>query len=144
MMGGVSPETCWASYKYEIKFWYTVAFCWIFFVNYTKMHGSTNVMWLGVVCRRLAGPMFWVLGVRAATGRLFKYWPGNFMEPWNEGGRVVLLTVYGARLLSVFNLPIYSPTHVINSRALSGIQTILRRFKCALVPAEQTAVVGFS
>jgi len=31
MMGGVSPETCWASYKYGImKFWYTVASCWIF------------------------------------------------------------------------------------------------------------------
>jgi len=29
MMGGLSPETCWASYKYEIKFWYTVASCWI-------------------------------------------------------------------------------------------------------------------
>ena len=33
-MGGVSPETCWASYKHEITFWYTVASCWIFFVNY--------------------------------------------------------------------------------------------------------------
>ena len=31
MMGGVLPETCWASYKYGIiKFWYTVASCWIF------------------------------------------------------------------------------------------------------------------
>jgi hypothetical protein len=31
MMGGVSPETCWASYKYGIiKFWYIVATCWIF------------------------------------------------------------------------------------------------------------------
>jgi hypothetical protein len=31
MMGGVSPETCWASYKYgKIKFWYIVASCWIF------------------------------------------------------------------------------------------------------------------
>ena len=31
MMGGVSPETCRASYKYEIiKFWYIVASCWIF------------------------------------------------------------------------------------------------------------------
>ena len=31
MMGGVSPETCWASYKYGIiKFWYSVASCWIF------------------------------------------------------------------------------------------------------------------
>ena len=31
MMGGVSPETCWASYKYGIiKFLYIVASCWIF------------------------------------------------------------------------------------------------------------------
>jgi len=31
MMGGVSPETCWASYKYGIiKCWYIVAYCWIF------------------------------------------------------------------------------------------------------------------
>ena len=31
MTDGVSPETCWASYKYGIiKFWYIVAFCWIF------------------------------------------------------------------------------------------------------------------
>ena len=34
MKGGVSPETCWASYKYEIKFWYTVASCWISYVHY--------------------------------------------------------------------------------------------------------------
>ena len=33
MMGGVSPETCWASYKYEIKFCYTVASCRIFYVS---------------------------------------------------------------------------------------------------------------
>jgi len=31
MMGGVSPETRWASYRYGIiKFWYIVASCWIF------------------------------------------------------------------------------------------------------------------
>jgi len=31
MMGGVSPETRWAPYKYGIiTFWYTVASCWIF------------------------------------------------------------------------------------------------------------------
>jgi hypothetical protein len=31
MMGDVSPEICWASYKYGIiKFWYIVASCWIF------------------------------------------------------------------------------------------------------------------
>ena len=34
MMGGVSPETCWASYKYGIiKFWYIVTSCWFFFMN---------------------------------------------------------------------------------------------------------------
>jgi len=43
-MGGVSLETCWASYKYEIKLWYTVALCCIFFVDYTMMHGSTNII----------------------------------------------------------------------------------------------------
>jgi len=43
MMGGVSPKTCWASHKYEIKFWYTLASCWIFFMNYTMIHGSTNI-----------------------------------------------------------------------------------------------------
>jgi len=31
MMGGVSPETCGALYKYGIiKFWYIVASCWFF------------------------------------------------------------------------------------------------------------------
>ena len=35
MMGGVSPDTCWPSYKYGIiKSWYIVASCWIFFMNW--------------------------------------------------------------------------------------------------------------
>ena len=35
MMGGVSSETCWASYKYGIiKFWYVVASCWIFIYEF--------------------------------------------------------------------------------------------------------------
>ena len=42
-LGGVSLETCCASYKYEIKFWHTVASCWISYVNYVMMHGSTNI-----------------------------------------------------------------------------------------------------
>ena len=34
-MGGVSPETCWASYKYGIiKFSYIVASCWIFLYEF--------------------------------------------------------------------------------------------------------------
>jgi len=43
MMGGVSPETCWPSYKYEIKLWCTVASCWISYMYYSIMHGSTNI-----------------------------------------------------------------------------------------------------
>ena len=40
MMGGVSSETCWASYKYGItKFWYIVAFCWIFLFHTWKVDG---------------------------------------------------------------------------------------------------------
>ena len=53
MMGGVSPETCWASYKYEIKFWYTVESCWIFYANYTMMHGSTNIKLGKIVCANI-------------------------------------------------------------------------------------------
>jgi len=35
IMGGVSLETCWASYKYGIiKFWYIVASCWIFLYEF--------------------------------------------------------------------------------------------------------------
>ena len=44
MMGGVSPETCRASYKYGIiNFSYIVESCWFFFVNCTMMHGSTDI-----------------------------------------------------------------------------------------------------
>jgi hypothetical protein len=38
MMGSVSLETCWASYKYGIiKFWYIVASCWIFLYELPKV-----------------------------------------------------------------------------------------------------------
>ena len=42
LMGGMSSETCWASYKCGIiKFWYIVASCWIFlykFYYYARIH----------------------------------------------------------------------------------------------------------
>ena len=51
MMGGVSPETCWASYKYgKIKFWYSVATCWIFFMNYELWMKSLRQICIGLVC----------------------------------------------------------------------------------------------
>jgi hypothetical protein len=42
MTGGISPKTCWASYKYEIRFWYTVASCWIFFVNNSTVYSLSG------------------------------------------------------------------------------------------------------
>jgi hypothetical protein len=43
MMGGVSPETCWASYKYwMIKFQYIVASCWIFLHEF-RIYDSYSV-----------------------------------------------------------------------------------------------------
>jgi hypothetical protein len=50
-MGGVLPVTCWASYKYGIiKFWYIVAYCWIFFMNYELhqlcMESVCNFTWI--------------------------------------------------------------------------------------------------
>ena len=49
MMGGVLPETCCASYKYGIiKFWYIIAFCWIFFYEYFGRYLclSHNYIWI--------------------------------------------------------------------------------------------------
>ena len=43
-MGGVSPKTCCASYKYGImKFDTLLHLVGFFFMNFTMMHGSTNV-----------------------------------------------------------------------------------------------------
>jgi hypothetical protein len=51
MMGGVSPETCWSSYKYEIikKFDTLSHFVGFFFMNCTMTHGSTNVKFVCVL-----------------------------------------------------------------------------------------------
>jgi hypothetical protein len=44
MMGGVSPETCWASYKYgTIKFDTLLHYVGSFFMNRTMMNGLTNL-----------------------------------------------------------------------------------------------------
>jgi len=49
MMGGVSPETCWASYKYGIiKFWYIVGSCWIFIYELyydARIHEHQDSCW---------------------------------------------------------------------------------------------------
>jgi hypothetical protein len=44
-MGGVSPETCWASYKHGIiKFWYIVASCRIFIYELNMEH--SQIQWI--------------------------------------------------------------------------------------------------
>jgi hypothetical protein len=46
MMGGMSLETCWASYKYGIiKFWYIVASCWIFLYETHNVVSMVNYIW---------------------------------------------------------------------------------------------------
>jgi hypothetical protein len=59
MRGGVSPETCWASYKYGIiKFWYIVSSFWIFLFSqsivyqrdiYAKAFFCIYIWWLYIV-----------------------------------------------------------------------------------------------
>jgi hypothetical protein len=45
MMGGVSPEIYWASYKYGIiKFWYIVASCWILFYEFYEIYKPWSIV----------------------------------------------------------------------------------------------------
>jgi hypothetical protein len=44
MMSGVPLETCWAFNKrWNNKFYYKVASCWLFLLSHTTMHGSMNI-----------------------------------------------------------------------------------------------------
>ena len=43
-MSGVPLETCWAfNERWNNKFCYKVASCWLFLLNHTTMHGSMNI-----------------------------------------------------------------------------------------------------
>jgi len=44
MMSGVPLEICWAfNERWNNKFCYKVASCWLFLLNHTMMHGSMNI-----------------------------------------------------------------------------------------------------
>ena len=44
MMSGMPLETCWAfNERWNNKFCYKVASCWLFLLSHTAMHGSTNI-----------------------------------------------------------------------------------------------------
>jgi hypothetical protein len=59
MMGGVSPETRWASYNCGIiKFDTLLHLVGFFFMNFTMMHGSTNVKFILLpLCNSLLHPL---------------------------------------------------------------------------------------
>jgi len=43
-MSGVPLETCWAfNERWNNKFCYKVASCWLFLLNHTTMHRSMNI-----------------------------------------------------------------------------------------------------
>ena len=44
MMSGVPLETCWAfNERWNNKFCYKVASCWLFLLNHTMKHGYMNI-----------------------------------------------------------------------------------------------------
>jgi hypothetical protein len=50
MMSGIPLETCWAfNERWNNKFCYRVASCWLFLLNHTTMHGSINIKYITIV-----------------------------------------------------------------------------------------------
>jgi len=51
MMSGMPLETCWAFNKrWNNKFYYKVASCWLFLLIHTTMHGSMNIKSKTFIC----------------------------------------------------------------------------------------------
>jgi len=49
MMNDMPLETCWAfNERWNNKFYYKVASCWLFLLSHTTMHGSMNIKFLNV------------------------------------------------------------------------------------------------
>jgi len=47
MMSGMLLETCWAfNERWNNKFYYKVASCWLFLLSHTAMHGSMNIKFI--------------------------------------------------------------------------------------------------
>ena len=60
MMSGIPLETCWAfNERWNNKFCYKVASCWLFLLNHTTMHGSMNIKFRNVtlITKRKAVPV---------------------------------------------------------------------------------------
>ena len=62
MMSGVPLETCWAfNERWNNKFCYKVASCWLFLLNHTTMHGSINIKCWAVFKRRAIDLRNWCI-----------------------------------------------------------------------------------
>ena len=54
MISGTPRETCWAfNERWNNKFCYKVASCWLFLLNHTAMHGSVNIKLILLLCMSL-------------------------------------------------------------------------------------------
>ena len=68
MMGGVSPETCWALFKHGIINVDTVLhLIGYFYMNYTMIHGSTNIKSLIFTFTTLTVKLMKIIGPRQAN-----------------------------------------------------------------------------
>jgi len=51
MTSGMPLETCWAvNERWNNKFCYKVASCWLFLLSHTTMHGSMNIKFMSIAC----------------------------------------------------------------------------------------------
>jgi len=116
MVGGVSPETCWASYKYGIiNFDTLLHLVGFFFMNCTMMHGSTNIK-----CKYIRSVYV------SAVSRKRRYhdtWRGLTL-------RRLMSYIYGAPILDVsrshtttqHSRPCRSPAEILGSNPTGGME----------------------
>jgi hypothetical protein len=86
MMGGVSPETCWASYKHGIiKFWYIVECCLIFLYElyYDARIHEHQITWKEVVAVYIKTPSMQCL---RGPSKIMKISEQPISEPRFESG----------------------------------------------------------
>jgi len=94
MMGGVSPETRWASYKYGIiYFWYIVASCWIFLYEfYIPIHPVMRNVWYVIAQNRVCSinsNCVWVAPLHGLwrLGMRWLLWHKRWLGCWLHIGR---------------------------------------------------------
>jgi len=90
VMGGVSPETCWGSYKYGIiNFDTLLHLVGFFFMNSTMMHGSTNIK---EICSQHHVPVSLPPGGKPPVPNEQKCWraSNSVPTPWRREKRLYL------------------------------------------------------